>query len=515
MQLAVLLAAFYSTSRSGTGVSAFRIAPPRAVSSHAAPRRGLSNPTATTSTSSSRPPAVEVLGGILHRTCLPLSAGVVTVGARGKTNIERRLLGGLCAGNSEGEESKGDSSGSENEAGGGGSSGGSGKKVANLVAKFGPAGLVAYGVLNGVFYSAGIAYVMLGPMGVVTATTVGIKPAIAAAVKQLAKVIGFVWLGSQATKPLRLALSALLAPVAGRLIDSTQRRLRLDTKKDAVSLLVAAIFGSTLLFCAAVVLLAATRAAVTASIATGTPSTAAPSSSSALLLLLGLRGTGGARRSASGMGLGFGGGGGGRGSGGDASSSLPLLPLPCLSAPGDRAAAFGHRNGGKRRGDGGCGRPRRAAGQASHRAASSSSGDQQQGLDGRSYTARSGSRQAVATGAAGDAEEAAPEKSLALPPAGSAPTTAAAAVAGAIPRPPTRPLKRRRDRTVLTPQQAADRNPPPQDNIHGWNEHPNHLLGLWEVGPAEPLPSPQDWWAPEAVRRRRREIRAGTTRSLW
>lgn len=49
-------------------------------------------------------------------------------------------------------------------------------------------GLVAYGVLNGVFYSAGIAYVMLGPMGVVPATDVGIKPAIAAAVKQLAKV---------------------------------------------------------------------------------------------------------------------------------------------------------------------------------------------------------------------------------------------------------------------------------------------------------------------------------------
>lgn len=49
-------------------------------------------------------------------------------------------------------------------------------------------GLVAYGVLNGMYYSAGVAYVMLGPMGVVTPKTVGIKGAIAATVKQLAKV---------------------------------------------------------------------------------------------------------------------------------------------------------------------------------------------------------------------------------------------------------------------------------------------------------------------------------------
>ncbi|CAM9893914.1 unnamed protein product, partial [Hapterophycus canaliculatus] len=139
-------------------------------------------------------------------------------------------------------------------------------------------GLVAYGILNGIFYSAGIAYVMLGPMGAVTATTVGMKGAIAAAVKQLAKVIGLVWLGSQATKPLRLGLSALLAPVADRLIAFTQRRLRIGKKKDAVSLLVAAIFGSTLLFCLAVVLLAATRAALTASTLAAT--TAAASSSS-------------------------------------------------------------------------------------------------------------------------------------------------------------------------------------------------------------------------------------------
>lgn len=51
----------------------------------------------------------------------------------------------------------------------------------------------------------------------------------------------------------------------------------------------------------------------------------------------------------------------------------------------------------------------------------------------------------------------------------------------------------------ISPQKAADLNPPPQDNIHGWKERPNHLLGLWEVGAAEPLPAPEEGWAEEAV----------------
>lgn len=51
----------------------------------------------------------------------------------------------------------------------------------------------------------------------------------------------------------------------------------------------------------------------------------------------------------------------------------------------------------------------------------------------------------------------------------------------------------------MSPQKAADRNPPPQDNIHGWKEHPHHLLGFWEVGRAEALPAPESSRAPEAI----------------
>ena len=47
-------------------------------------------------------------------------------------------------------------------------------------------GLVAYGLLNGVWYTGGITYVMLGPMGLVPAA--GIEGTISASVKQLGKV---------------------------------------------------------------------------------------------------------------------------------------------------------------------------------------------------------------------------------------------------------------------------------------------------------------------------------------
>lgn len=93
------------------------------------------------------------------------------------------------------------------------------------------------------------------------------------------QVIGLVWLGSQATKPVRLALAALTAPAADRLIAFTQRRLGLK-KKNAVSLLVAAIFGSTVAFCLAVLAYGAARAAVVSTVASAGP----PSSSAAFLI---------------------------------------------------------------------------------------------------------------------------------------------------------------------------------------------------------------------------------------
>ncbi|CAB1119242.1 unnamed protein product [Ectocarpus sp. CCAP 1310/34] len=261
MRLVALLVALHI---SGSGVSSFGLTPAMRTTS---PRQSLSrylfNP------SSSAP----------KRT-----ADAVAV-ARGRRRS--RLVGGerpqrRCgaqAGSSSGEGIGADDSDAQPNADGGSSSSGDGDgKPISLVARLGTAGLVSYGVLNGLWYSGGIAFVMLGPMGAVPAGS-GIEGTIAASVKQLGKVIGLVWLGSQATKPLRLALAALTAPAADRLIASTQRRLGLN-KKDAVSLLVAAIFGSTAAFCLAVVTYGVARAAMVSTVAPAGP----PSSSAAILI---------------------------------------------------------------------------------------------------------------------------------------------------------------------------------------------------------------------------------------
>lgn len=159
------------------------------------------------------------------------------------------------------------------------------------------------------------------------------------------QVVGLVWLGSQATKPLRYALAALLSPAADRLIDATQRRLGLSKKADAVKLLVVSIFGSTCVFCLAIIALAVARAAVVS-----TAAAAAPASSSAALLLLGFGerrgGVGG--QGVSGFDGGVGGGGGPGGGGGRSGAFPPSLPssvgarhrASALDWEGEEGAAF-------------------------------------------------------------------------------------------------------------------------------------------------------------------------------
>ncbi|CAN0129580.1 unnamed protein product [Pylaiella littoralis] len=282
MQLAVLLIFLWSGS---TGVTAFRMSLPR--TTRLSPHLGLFNPTSTTTAVTCSREAT----GVPHR-AYPAPAGgggrrggdVVAVGGHRKV-IAGSLLGGKNAGSSGGEEVKADGSTAEQETGGSSDSGG---KPANLFERLGSAGLVAYGLLNGLWYCSAIAFFMLGPMGKVPAASM--EGVIAASVKQLGKVIGLVWLGSQATKPLRLGLAALATPAADKLIVFTQRRLGLPRKKNAATLLMASTLGSTLAFCLAVIALGAARAAVAVSAASHATG---PAASSAVLLLLGLRKGGG------------------------------------------------------------------------------------------------------------------------------------------------------------------------------------------------------------------------------
>eukprot|EP00903_Cladosiphon_okamuranus_P021796 g20042.t1 len=207
------------------------------------------------------------------------------------TIVGRNLLYGIGVGSSGGEDIKEEASLDAGQKTRESSDGREEPARVNLVKKYGSAGLVAYGLLNGIWYTGGITYVMLGPMGLVPAT--GIEETISASVKQLGKVVGLVWLGSQATKPVRYALAALLSPAADRLIDATQRRLGLSKKAEAVKILVVSIFGSTCLFCLAIIALAVARAAVVSTAAPTASAMAPATSSSATLMQLGVGQRGG------------------------------------------------------------------------------------------------------------------------------------------------------------------------------------------------------------------------------
>ena len=248
------------------------------------------------------------------------------------------------------------------------------------------------------------------------------------------------WLGSQATKPLRMALAIVLAPAAEGLLTSTERRLRLPSRQAAFGLLVVSILGSTAAFGAAAVAFAAARSAATAA-ATATYS-ASPKASAAAVLLLGLRQ--------------------GR-FGGDDVFGCGDGGMRSLAAVGggsniDETAQLGYARPG--------------ASGFFHRVARNSA-------EKRSVA---GAMQCMTvTATAGLVDRDFDEK-----------RDASSLESGPSTRQPTAPRR-------MSPQKAADRNPPPQDNIHGWKEHPNHLLGFWEVGRAEALPAPEGSWAPEAI----------------
>lgn len=196
------------------------------------------------------------------------------------------------------------------------------------------------------------------------------------------------WVGSQATKPLRLWLALVSSPAAEVLLSATQRRLRLPSRRRAFLLLCGLLLGSTLCMCTTAVILTAL----------GSAGTANTSASPALALLAPLGG---------------------------------MPPRPAAST-------------------------RRAAEEIDAEPVASSI--REHGL----VAQPSPDRRSESGG----------------------------------PRPRTRP----RPRTGrMSTQKAADLYPPAQDNIHGWKEHPRHLLGFWSIGRAEPLPPPGEGAAPEAV----------------
>ncbi|KAG5176322.1 hypothetical protein JKP88DRAFT_336114 [Tribonema minus] len=136
-------------------------------------------------------------------------------------------------------------------------------KGMNKLRSYGFAGILAYGALNGVYYSIAFALAWYG-----TTRGAGAPAGVAAAAKLFFKVFALVWAGSQVTKVFRLGGALLLAPVAERALCAARARLRLPSQRAAFALLATLLVSATLaLFGAQVVLtglLAARRTSVVA-----------------------------------------------------------------------------------------------------------------------------------------------------------------------------------------------------------------------------------------------------------
>jgi len=106
--------------------------------------------------------------------------------------------------------------------------------------ELGLAGVVAYGLLNTVYYTATFLFVWL------YVAKVPQGAGAASAAKSFLAVFGTVWAGSQVTKLARAAGAVVLAPIVDRALDVVQSTLKLKSKQQA--------FGCILVVCVGIAL---------------------------------------------------------------------------------------------------------------------------------------------------------------------------------------------------------------------------------------------------------------------
>jgi hypothetical protein len=128
------------------------------------------------------------------------------------------------------------------------------------LASAGASGLIAYGVLNCLYYTLVTAVVWASmtvkaaaSSAAAAATTVTFKQKLRVNAAKLPKVMLVVWAGSQATKAFRIAGSVALAPVAGTFIDRVRTRFGW-TKGRTVTFISSMLLGGTFMFYAALIL---------------------------------------------------------------------------------------------------------------------------------------------------------------------------------------------------------------------------------------------------------------------
>ncbi|CAN0112376.1 unnamed protein product, partial [Phaeothamnion confervicola] len=147
------------------------------------------------------------------------------------------------------------------------SSDGKSNSALKRLREYGAAGVLAYGCLNGLYYSLAFTVAWLSMGGAGAGAAGAGTSVIGAAFRRSVKVMGLVWAGSQVTKVFRYAGALALAPAADRLLSGAQRGLRLRTRGASLAVLSLLLLASTVAIVAVVVVSSALATAAASSAA--------------------------------------------------------------------------------------------------------------------------------------------------------------------------------------------------------------------------------------------------------
>jgi len=139
-------------------------------------------------------------------------------------------------------------------------------KLSNLKSKLasaGRGGLLAYGILNCIYYVVVTALAWFAfstggeTVSAVSASTAAVytlsnsqtfRERVGILFKKLPKVMAVVWAGSQVTKLARISCSVIMAPLADKILSQFQHKLNIKSEKKAFGLCCAMLLSFTFLF---------------------------------------------------------------------------------------------------------------------------------------------------------------------------------------------------------------------------------------------------------------------------
>lgn len=131
------------------------------------------------------------------------------------------------------------------------------KDLQEKLVNSGQAGLLAYGILNCVYYISVTAvtwYITIKKFPFVIQNSASFVERVQFVLSRLGSVGATVWIGSQITKIFRLSGAVVCAPVVDSLMERCQKYFRLKDRNQAFWFLIATIWGTVFLFYGSLIL---------------------------------------------------------------------------------------------------------------------------------------------------------------------------------------------------------------------------------------------------------------------